>query len=109
MLGSNQHMNPCDLQLLDQKNPMHILQGSWQDLRNKPRNPLDIVEAVERGEFHIWAINHVTQAMTLLLGKAAAIVQTDESKHTEHYASDCVFGIAQHKLNALRALSKTNS
>ena len=69
----------------------------------------DIVEAVERGEFHIWAINHVTQAMTLLLGKAAAIVQTDESKHTEHYASDCVFGIAQHKLNALRALSKTNS
>ena len=31
----------------------------------------DIVDAVENGEFHIWAITHVTQTMELLLGKTA--------------------------------------
>ena len=36
--GSNQRMSPCDLQLLDQRNQMHTLLESWQDLRNTQRN-----------------------------------------------------------------------
>ncbi|NVD08021.1 ATP-dependent protease [Vibrio sp. JPW-9-11-11] len=57
----------------------------------------DIVKAVEKGEFHIWAIDHVTEAIELFMGKAAG-VPSDEGS----YPIDTVFGIAQAKLNALR-------
>ncbi|WP_198780656.1 Lon protease family protein [Shewanella putrefaciens] len=68
----------------------------------------DIVEAVEQGEFHIWAITHVTQAMELLLGKAADTRIETEAKSQGQYASESIFGIAQQQLNALRALAKTD-
>ncbi|UPQ89787.1 Lon protease family protein [Vibrio sinaloensis] len=57
----------------------------------------DIVRAVEKGEFHIWAIDHVTEAIELFTGKPAG-TPTDEGS----YPIDTVFGIAQAKLNALR-------
>ncbi|MCZ4292574.1 Lon protease family protein [Vibrio sinaloensis] len=57
----------------------------------------DIVKAVERGEFHIWAIDHVTEAIELFTGKPAG-----EPSDEGSYPIDTVFGIAQAKLNALR-------
>lgn len=58
---------------------------------------LDIVQAVEKGEFQIWAINHVTEAVALFTGKQAGQVNLDGS-----YPADSLFGLAQAKLNALR-------
>jgi len=57
----------------------------------------DIVKAVEKGEFHIWAIDHVTEAIELFTGKAAG-----EASDEGSYPIDTIFGIAQAKLNALR-------
>ncbi|MFC3023495.1 Lon protease family protein [Vibrio zhugei] len=57
----------------------------------------DIVKAVEKGEFHIWAISHVTEAIELLSGKCAGEATQDGS-----YPIDTVYGLAQAKLNALR-------
>lgn len=64
----------------------------------------DIVDAVAQGEFHIWAITHVTQAMALLIGKPAGTI---DAQHKQ-YASESLFGIAQQKLTALRALAKAD-
>jgi lon-related putative ATP-dependent protease len=57
----------------------------------------DIVEAVEKGNFQIWAISHVKEAIEILMGMKAGML-------TEHgnYDLDSIFGIAQIKLNALR-------
>ncbi len=57
----------------------------------------DIVKAVERGEFNIWAIDHVTEAIELFTGKQAGVASEEGS-----YPIDSIFGIAQAKLNALR-------
>jgi predicted ATP-dependent protease len=57
----------------------------------------DIVKAVEKGEFNIWAIDHVTEAIELFTGKAAG-----EASDEGSYPIDTIFGIAQAKLNALR-------
>ena len=57
----------------------------------------DIVHAVEKGEFHIWSIDHVTEAIELFMGKPAG-----EPCEEGSYPIDTVFGIAQAKLNALR-------
>ncbi len=57
----------------------------------------DIVKAVEKGEFHIWAIEHVNEAIELFTGKAAGEVTSEGS-----YPTDTVLGVAQAKLNALR-------
>ncbi|CAK1744950.1 Lon protease family protein [Vibrio crassostreae] len=57
----------------------------------------DIVKAVEKGEFNIWAIDHVTEAIELFTGKAAG-----EPSDEGSYPIDTIFGIAQAKLNALR-------
>lgn len=57
----------------------------------------DVVEAVEKGEFHIWAIDHVTEAVELFTGK-----QPGELGDEGAYPIDSVFGVAQAKLNALR-------
>ena len=57
----------------------------------------EVIEAIEKGEFHIWAIGHVTQAIEILTGKPAG-TWSDESG----YPPDSVFGQAQAKLNALR-------
>ncbi|CAH0536469.1 Lon protease family protein [Vibrio marisflavi] len=57
----------------------------------------DIVKAVEKGEFNIWAIDHVTEAIEIFTGKTAG---TPSEEGT--YPTDTIFGIAQAKLNALR-------
>ncbi len=57
----------------------------------------DIVQAVEKGEFTIWAIEHVSEAIELLTGKPAG-----EPSDEGSYPIDTIFGIAQAKLNALR-------
>ncbi|WP_260260333.1 Lon protease family protein [Vibrio intestinalis] len=57
----------------------------------------DIVKAVEKEEFHIWAIDHVTEAIEIFTGKPAG-TPSDEGS----YPIDTIFGIAQAKLNALR-------
>ncbi|MBY7784939.1 AAA family ATPase [Vibrio fluvialis] len=57
----------------------------------------DIVKAVEKGEFHIWAIDHVTEAIEIFTGKPAGVATDDGS-----YPVDTIFGLAQAKLNALR-------
>ena len=57
----------------------------------------DIVKAVAKGEFHIWAIEHVTEAIEIFTGKVAGVA-SDEGT----YPLDTIYGIAQVKLNALR-------
>ncbi|EKO3933154.1 AAA family ATPase [Vibrio fluvialis] len=57
----------------------------------------DIVKAVEKGEFHIWAIDHVIEAIEIFTGKPAGVATDDGS-----YPVDTIFGLAQAKLNALR-------
>ncbi|MBE8572260.1 hypothetical protein IQR33_22235, partial [Vibrio sp. OPT46] len=52
---------------------------------------------VEKGEFNIWAIDHVTEAIELFTGKVAG-EPTDEGS----YPIDTIFGLAQAKLNSLR-------
>lgn len=69
----------------------------------------DIVDAVEQGEFHIWAITHVTQAMALLLGKnAGSFLQQEPSPNQAQCLPESIFGIAQQKLTTLRMLSKAD-
>ncbi|MGF1734718.1 Lon protease family protein [Photobacterium satsumensis] len=57
----------------------------------------DIVDAVEKGDFKIWAIRHVTEAIEILMGQAAGQAGLDGI-----YPVDSVLGQAQLKLNALR-------
>ncbi|MDF2152657.1 ATP-binding protein [Vibrio sp. CAU 1672] len=57
----------------------------------------DVVKAVAKGEFHIWAIEHVTEAIELLTGKPAGTATDDGS-----YPINTIFGLAQAKLNSLR-------
>ncbi len=57
----------------------------------------DIVKAVDKGEFNIWAIEHVTEAIELFTGKEAGTPSLEGS-----YPIDTVYGIAQARLNALR-------
>ncbi|MBD1557701.1 AAA family ATPase [Vibrio sp. S9_S30] len=57
----------------------------------------DVVEAVEKGEFHIWAIDHVTEAVELFTGKPPGELGEEGA-----YPIDTVFGVAQARLNALR-------
>ncbi|RQW65192.1 Lon protease family protein [Vibrio viridaestus] len=70
-----------------------IPQSNMHNLMLRP----DIVKAVEKGEFHIWAIEHVTEAIEIFTGKVAGQSGDDGS-----YPVESVFGIAQSKLNALR-------
>ncbi|SJN57578.1 Lon protease [Vibrio gazogenes] len=57
----------------------------------------DIVNAIEKQEFHIWAIDHVTEAIEIFTGKPAGTATEDGS-----YPINSIFGIAQAKLNAMR-------
>lgn len=57
----------------------------------------DVVKAVEKGEFHIWAIDHVVEAIEIFMGKPAGELSEEGS-----YPINTVFGIAQAKLNSLR-------
>jgi lon-related putative ATP-dependent protease len=57
----------------------------------------DILKAVEKEEFHIWAIDHVTEAIEIFTQKKSGTATDDGS-----YPVNSIFGIAQAKLNAMR-------
>lgn len=70
-----------------------IPQANKHNLMLRP----DIVRAVEKGEFNIWAISHVSEAIEIFTGKKVGIATEDGS-----YPVDSIYGLAQAKLNALR-------
>ena len=57
----------------------------------------DVIEAVEQGLFHIWAIDHVTDAIQLLTNIIAGSMN-----NKGEYAHNSVFGITQNRLTNLR-------
>ncbi|WP_133405954.1 Lon protease family protein [Parashewanella tropica] len=56
----------------------------------------DIVEAVKRKQFHIWAISHVSQAIKLLTGKGAG------EPNNNGFTKGSVYEAAYYKLSKLR-------
>jgi lon-related putative ATP-dependent protease len=69
----------------------------------------DIVEAVKKGQFNIWAIEHVTQAIEILTGCSAGVsigvnagVNNNLVMGKIEHPSDSIFGMAQSRLNLLR-------
>ncbi|MBD0786360.1 AAA family ATPase [Vibrio sp. Y2-5] len=70
-----------------------IPQANKHNLMLRP----DVVRAVEKGEFNIWAISHVSEAIEIFTGKKVGIATEDGS-----YPVDSIYGLAQAKLNALR-------
>ena len=63
----------------------------------------DIVAAVAKGEFNIWAVQHVEDAISLLLNKAPGTIDK-----AGEYSKESVFAIAQQHLNKLRKSNKTS-
>ncbi|MEI6858378.1 MAG: AAA family ATPase [Shewanella sp.] len=61
----------------------------------------DIVEAVKKRKFNIWAIDHVSQAIELLTGIKSGINLDNRSKHKDNYPADSVLGLAKIRLNDL--------
>jgi predicted ATP-dependent protease len=57
----------------------------------------DIVEAVSKEQFSIWAIEQVSEAIELMMDMPAGEASAEGS-----YPINTVYGIAQAKLNALR-------
>jgi lon-related putative ATP-dependent protease len=57
----------------------------------------DVITAVEQGRFHIWAIDHVTEAINLLTNIIAGSMN-----NKGEYAHNSVFGITQSRLTSLR-------
>ncbi|MCY9874503.1 Lon protease family protein [Vibrio barjaei] len=54
----------------------------------------DITEAIEKGEFTIWAVDHVTEAIEIFTGVVAEMkLLTGQFRH------DCLYGIARTRLN----------
>ncbi|MGS0676791.1 AAA family ATPase [Shewanella sp. 125m-1] len=57
----------------------------------------DIVDAVEKGKFHIWAISHVEQAVELLTGTKLGKINTKGE-----YTKGSILGLSQLRLDKLR-------
>ncbi len=64
----------------------------------------DIVEAVSKQQFHIWAIEDVTQAIALFTGlKVTELALVNDGDAEEpNYAEGSVLGMAQARLNRMR-------
>ena len=61
-----------------------------------------VLKAVAKGKFHIYAIEHVSEALELLTEMPSGFkLQTEKTKHKE----PTIFGLIQHKLEELRAKS----
>lgn len=54
----------CSIKGRDPGQGVIIPESNRQNLMLRP----DIVEAIDKGEFHIWTVNHVTEAASLLTG-----------------------------------------
>ncbi|RTR38713.1 ATP-binding protein [Shewanella canadensis] len=63
----------------------------------------DIVEAVKKGKFNIWAIEHVTQAIELLTGIPSGMNVKGSGKKAS-YPDNSIFGMAQARLEKLREI-----
>jgi len=61
----------------------------------------DIVEAVKKGKFNIWAIEHVTQAIELLTGIPSGMNVKGSGKKSS-YPDNSILGMAQARLEKLR-------
>jgi predicted ATP-dependent protease len=61
----------------------------------------DIVEAVRKGKFSIWAINRVEDGISLVMGKEAGIKEKNGK-----YPKNSVYGIIEHRLKELHKLAK---
>ncbi|ABV36789.1 putative ATP-dependent protease La-relatedprotein [Shewanella sediminis HAW-EB3] len=61
----------------------------------------DVVEAVKKGKFNIWAIEHVTQAIELLTGIPSGMNVKGSGKKAS-YPDNSIFGMAQARLEKLR-------
>lgn len=61
----------------------------------------DVLAAVAAGQFHIYAVEHIDQALEILLNKTAGKLNADGS-----YPADSIHGMAQARLQALSALAK---
>ncbi len=83
----------CQIKGVDSTQGVIIPKSNVQNLMLRA----DVVEAIDKGEFHIWAIERVEEAIELLIQLPAGVA-TDEGS----YPIDTVYGIAQAKLNALR-------
>jgi lon-related putative ATP-dependent protease len=83
----------CEIKGRNDNQGVIIPRSNMHNLMLRP----DIVKAVEKGEFNIWAIDHVTEAIELFTGKPAGTPSEEGS-----YPIDTIYGIAQAKLNALR-------
>ena len=57
----------------------------------------DVVEAVEKGIFTIWAIDHVKEAVNLLTNQPTGSINSKDK-----YPKCSVYGIAQSRLELLR-------
>lgn len=57
----------------------------------------DIIQAVKKGQFHIWAIKHVNEAIELLMDTPIG-----KLKGKDQYPENSVLGLAQAKLATLR-------
>jgi lon-related putative ATP-dependent protease len=73
-------------------------QGVMIPQRNQPQLMLrhDVVEAVEQGRFHIWAVSTVEQGLEVLTGLTAG-----ERDDSGHYPGDTVLGRADARLGRL--------
>lgn len=69
----------------------------------------DIVEAVKKGKFNIWAIDHVSQAIELLTGIESGINLDRQSKQLDEHPADSVLGLAQARLSELRKTSPAST
>jgi len=73
-------------------------QGVMIPQRNRSQLMLrhDVVEAVEQGRFHVWAVSTVEQGLEVLTGLTAG-----EPDPSGHYPDDTVFGRADVRLGRL--------
>ncbi|WP_076411612.1 Lon protease family protein [Shewanella sp. UCD-KL12] len=82
----------------------------------------DIVDAVKKGQFNIWSITHVSQAIELLTGVESGILLNNKTREKAGINGDnttklsavdhpahSVLGIAQSRLNLLRQASQPQS
>lgn len=63
----------------------------------------DIVDAIDRGSFHIWAINHVTEALQILTSSQGKESQAPIGENHD------VFTVAKQQLSLLAAKSEAKS
>jgi len=65
----------------------------------------NLVKSIEAGEFHIWAVNHISEACEILLGIEWGKTFIDQNGHFS-YSDGSLLDIANRKLNLYREKTK---